>query len=831
MQTTISDAVFSSWELNPWVLVPTAMVGAIYARGWWHLRRRAPDRFGFSQLTAFFVGLAIVVCALLSPLDAFAGWLLIVHMIQHLLLMMVAPPLILWGAPYLPLLSGLPRHFSINGLGPFLSSTVVRRVARFVSHPVFCWLAFISVNVAWHLPAMYELALRSPSWHRIEHFLFLSTALLFWLPIIQPRPWVARTAPWLMLPYLILADFQNTALSAFLVFYERVVYPTYAIAPRITDLTPLTDQAAAGAMMWVASSVFFLVPLGVITIDLMSTRRVVSRKSRSLAPDGGFARKPGFAPQGGFAAPLAVSLWLTDRAESLLRARLSLARGSWRRSSESQRLSARKAAKPRVQGKAKPRVQGKLDLLSLPVVGRILSWPRFRHAAQLLTFLAALFVVIDGLFGPQMAAMNLAGVLPWTHWRGLMVLALLAVGNIFCFACPFNFARQLGQRILPARWTWPRRLRSKWIAIALLLLFFWAYETFSLWDSPRSTAILILGYFGAAILVDGLFKGASFCKYVCPIGQYQFVQSLISPVEVGVRNLSLCSTCKTHDCIRGNETQRGCELQLFQPRKTSNMDCTFCLDCVHACPHENVSLLGSMPGIQLVQIARNKNGRNKFFRRFDVAVLILLLVFAAFCNASGMLLPVQAWEQSLQASFGVESIQLIVGVLYLLSMIIVPVLLVAGCVWLSRLGGRFREGWRKTVSTFAPALVPLGCSMWLIHFSYHLLSSGQTALPVIQRAAMDIGITIFGAPDWSLSSAMPSFDWLPSLELLLLNLGLLLTLYIGWRIASRFRFSFVRTLGLNAPWAGLAVVLYSIGVWIIFQPMQMRGMMMMHSMH
>jgi len=121
--------------------------------------------------------------------------------------------------------------------------------------------------------------------------------------------------------------------------------------------------------------------------------------------------------------------------------------------------------------------------------------------------------------------------------------------------------------------------------------------------------------------------------------------------------------------------------------------------------------------------------------------------------------------------------------------------------------------------------------MWLIHFSYHLLSSGQTALPVIQRAAMDMGITIFGAPDWSLSSAMPSFDWLPSVELLLLDLGLLLTLYISWRIASRLRLNFVQTLRLNAPWAALAVALYSIGVWIIFQPMQMRGMMMMHSMH
>lgn len=765
---TIANAVFSSWELNPWVLVPLALIGTIYARGWWQLHRRAPDHFGFSQLTAFFAGLIVIVCALLSPLDAFAGWLLTVHMIQHLLLMMVAPPLILWGAPYLPLLTGLPRRFSIDGIGPFLSSRVLRGVARFVSHPVFCWSAFISVNVAWHVPVMYELALRSPAWHRVEHFSFLTTALLFWLPIIQPRPWVARTPRWLMLPYLVLADLQNTALSAFLIFYERVVYRTYATAPRITDLTPLADQAAAGAMMWVASSVFFLVPLGIITIQLMSTRRTRSKK---LAGDRiGPIRPIASAPA------------------------------------------------------------AKLDLLSLAFLGRILSWTKFRYAAQLVMLLLALVVVVDGLFGPQMTAMNLAGVLPWTHWRGLMVLALLALGNVFCFACPFNFARQLGRRMLPARWSLPRRLRSKWIAIALLLLFFWTYEAFSLWDRPSATAALIIGYFAAAIVIDGLFKGASFCKYVCPIGQYQFVQSLISPVEVSVRNLSVCNTCKTHDCIRGNDTQRGCELQLFQPRKTSNMDCTFCLDCIHACPHENVSLLASIPGTQLVQIAQRKNQRNKFFRRFDVAVLILLLVFAAFVNAGGMLVPVNAWEHSLQVFFGVASMPLVFSGLYLLSMIVVPGLLVAGCVWLSKIVGRQRDGWRKTVSTFAPAFVPLGLSMWLIHFSYHLLTSGQTALPVIQRAAIDTGIGIVGSPDWSLSSAMTSFDWLPSLELLILDLGLLFTLYIGWRIASRFKLTFRRTLEVHAPWAGLAVVLYSIGVWIIFQPMQMRGMMM-HSMH
>jgi hypothetical protein len=116
--------------------------------------------------------------------------------------------------------------------------------------------------------------------------------------------------------------------------------------------------------------------------------------------------------------------------------------------------------------------------------------------------------------------------------------------------------------------------------------------------------------------------------------------------------------------------------------------------------------------------------------------------------------------------------------------------------------------------------------MWLVHLLYHLFTGAQTAIPVIQQAATSAGSSFLGKPDWSFSSAMLTFDRLPSLQLLVLDLGLLLTLYIAWRLARRFRLGFARTLGMVAPWAVMGVLLYSIGIWIIFQPMQMRGMMM-----
>ena len=153
-------------------------------------------------------------------------------------------------------------------------------------------------------------------------------------------------------------------------------------------------------------------------------------------------------------------------------------------------------------------------------------------------------MIVDGLRGPQVGAMNLAGVLPWIHWRGLLILTLLVAGNFFCAACPFVLPRAVARRWLPAGRSWPRWLRSKWLAVGLLVVFLWAYEALSLWDSPWWTAWLAIAYFVAAFAIEGIFKGGVFCKYVCPIGQFNFVQSLCSPLEVRAVNLDVCENCE-----------------------------------------------------------------------------------------------------------------------------------------------------------------------------------------------------------------------------------------------------------------------------------------------
>jgi cytochrome c oxidase assembly factor CtaG len=267
----VTEAVLRSWRLDPWLATYLVVVAAVYVRGWLRLHKQLPRRFGTRRLVCFSAGLAAIFVALASPLDSFASLLLQVHMAQHLLLAMIAPPLILAGAPVLPLLRGLPRSWFRSVVAPILAAQELAYVGRVLTNPIVCWLAFTLAMVTWHVPVLYELALRSMRWHVVQHACFFGTGTLFWWPVIQPWPSRARWPRWSMIAYLVFADLQNTALSAFLIFCDRVVYPTYASGPRIWGISALDDQVAAGALMWVPGSIVFLVPAGWIALQLLGS--------------------------------------------------------------------------------------------------------------------------------------------------------------------------------------------------------------------------------------------------------------------------------------------------------------------------------------------------------------------------------------------------------------------------------------------------------------------------------------------------------------------------------------------------------------------------------
>jgi len=322
------------------------------------------------------------------------------------------------------------------------------------------------------------------------------------------------------------------------------------------------------------------------------------------------------------------------------------------------------------------------DLMRLPILGRLFAWRYARPVLQAPLLVVSVIMILHGLFGPTLAPKNLATTLSWLHFRGVLVLVLLAAGNFFCLACPFMLVRQAARKLFRPRLDWPRMLRNKWLSVALFVGILFAYELFDLWSSPWWTAWLIIGYFLSALLVDGFFKHASFCKFVCPIGQFNFVASTLSPFEVKVRDQDICTRCMTKDCIRGRREAgsqlvviRGCELALFQPRKVGNMDCTFCLDCVHACPHDNVGILSRMPGSELLSDPL-RSGIGYFSKRKDLAALAIVFTFGALLNAFGMVSPVYAVENWLGRILHVQHEVPVLGLIFACFLILEPVILI-----------------------------------------------------------------------------------------------------------------------------------------------------------
>lgn len=264
---------FEDWEFSLPICSALALVAIIYTVGFLRIRKTRPRHFPNWRWWSFIGGVFALFIAVSSPLDTFTEQLLTIHMVQHFVLMSVAPPLIVFGSPVVPMLRGLPRWFIRAVPGPLIRRRWLRAFFHSLVRPKVAWFLMNLAYVGWHIPAAYEFALSSETIHNCEHACFFFASLLFWWPIIQPWPSRYHGNRWMMIPYLVSADIVNTGVSAFLVFAGRLIYPSYGLQPRIFGISAMDDQAAAGAFMWVFGSIVFLIPAFAITMQLLSSHK------------------------------------------------------------------------------------------------------------------------------------------------------------------------------------------------------------------------------------------------------------------------------------------------------------------------------------------------------------------------------------------------------------------------------------------------------------------------------------------------------------------------------------------------------------------------------
>jgi polyferredoxin len=477
------------------------------------------------------------------------------------------------------------------------------------------------------------------------------------------------------------------------------------------------------------------------------------------------------------------------------------------------------------------------DVLRLPVLGSFLRWRYSRFVMQIPLFFVALLAIYDGFSGRQLAPTNTATVAVWVHYRGLVALALAVFGNVFCAACPLMLTRgstKFLKRFLP-EFTFPKQLKNKYLVIAATVVFLFTYEYFDLWASPWITAWLIIGYFVAALVVDAVFPVGTFCKYVCPLGNFNFALSKVSPTQMTAVDQNVCSSCEGKYCLNGrletsltrapmlgNRSEHvliqlemrqlepmgtknvgafaGCETNLFVPSIQSNEDCTLCLNCLRACPYDNVALVARNP---LREAIADKP-------KSDWTWFVVLLTWAGLLNAFAMIPPYFALAAWLSEILGTRNEALLLGIIFVVALGLgVSLTLLAA------------KAARDSLRTWVGVLYPLMLAIWGGHYLFHFITGANTLMPNIINALMRLGLPL--EPPALVSSVR--LDAIFPFQVVVSYLAFFASLYIAFQKAPNL--SLKDKVLRIVPQVMLVLFINTLTILIFSQPMQARGSLLL----
>jgi len=266
------DFWLTQWNWEPSIVIGTALVVGLYLYAVGPLRRKyhLAESVKRGQVCSFLLGVSIMFLALVSPLDELGdSYLFSAHMVQHLCLTIVVPPLLLLGTP----------GWLVE---PLLRKAMIFRIARVLTFPV---VAFFLYNIdfwLWHAPPLYNAALENQGIHIFEHATFIVFGVIYWWPVFSPSALLPRLSMGGQVLYLFLSGMPAVALGAGLTFLPPL-YAPYLAAPRIWGLTAATDQQLGGLIMWIPGNIFYIVIASILFISWMQGQEAKQREEEALA--------------------------------------------------------------------------------------------------------------------------------------------------------------------------------------------------------------------------------------------------------------------------------------------------------------------------------------------------------------------------------------------------------------------------------------------------------------------------------------------------------------------------------------------------------------------
>ncbi len=256
---TLATAADTSWTLAPGPLALVAVLGFAYVRRWSALRAEPGARTaGAGRLAAFLGAMAVLLVALISPLDRLGEQLFAMHMVQHVLVLDLVP------------------IFLMLALTKTLLRPVTRRVqvleqrAGLLAHPAFAVVLYVATMAFWHVPALYDAALENPTIHVVEHVTFINAGLLYWWHLLSPVRGRISIGPFGPVVYMLVTKLLVSFIGIAITFAPSALYPFYADGPRVWGLGAGDDQAVAGAIMAVEQSVVMGIALAYLFVKALA---------------------------------------------------------------------------------------------------------------------------------------------------------------------------------------------------------------------------------------------------------------------------------------------------------------------------------------------------------------------------------------------------------------------------------------------------------------------------------------------------------------------------------------------------------------------------------
>lgn len=440
----------------------------------------------------------------------------------------------------------------------------------------------------------------------------------------------------------------------------------------------------------------------------------------------------------------------------------------------------------------------------------------FQFAFQLPLVLMLFLILWAGFAGTPVADKNFATVTTWTIWWTLLIVDIVLLGRMWCMVCPWEalaswtrrlaFWRRRGEEPLALELPWPKWLRNVYPATVLFVGLTWLELGFGVTRSPRATAILGLAMVLLAILPALVFERRSFCRYGCLVGRICGLYSMLAPVEVRARDLDVCRTCKTKDCLQGNENGYPCPTSQCLAGMKTNTYCTVCTECMKSCRKGNVALNLRPWGSDLVGVKQPRR---------DEAVLALVMLSLtsfhgltmtpAWMEALAWVRGVTGWKYLSAFSAGMCLMLLVPATVYLAFM----------AVTRRQIGTGRSLGW--TASSFAYPLISVALTYHLAHNAGHLLVEGGGFFSVVSDP-LGRGLDLFGTAGSKVGPlASQAVIW--TLQIALVLTGLFWALRATERVHRRLG-------GTGGPrrWAPAAFLLLitAFNLWLLAQPMEMR---------